>query len=112
MRLTYYDQVFINYLGEDVHKPIEQRQKSLKENWGFDCKCDKCEPIEYSNEHDAMKTDPSFKYVIRNFENNQIAPDNTKRMQLKKQCIKFLKKYGHLQWSTELEFVINCFTSL
>ncbi|XP_055294953.1 SET and MYND domain-containing protein 4-like [Sitodiplosis mosellana] len=106
------DQVFINYLGDDVHKLPEERQKLLKDNWGFECQCDKCVIIEYSPEYEVMKMDPSLKYVIRNFENNQITPDNTKRMQLKKQCIKFLKKYGHLPWSTDLAFVINCFTSL
>lgn len=99
-------------LGDDVHKPPEQRQKLLKENWGFDCQCEKCVEVEISPEHEAMKLDASLKYVIRNFENNQITPDTKRMMQLKKQCIKFLKKYGHLPWSTELEFVINCFTSL
>ncbi|XP_031619164.1 SET and MYND domain-containing protein 4-like isoform X2 [Contarinia nasturtii] len=103
------DQVFINYLGNDVHKPVEQRQKALKGNWGFDCKCDKCEPVEQTPENEAIRADPSFKYVMRNCE---IIDDNTKRMQLKKQCIKFLKKYGNLPWSTELDFVIDCFTSL
>lgn len=105
------DQVFINYLGYDVHKPNEQRQKELKGNWGFDCKCDKCEESDDTVGNDAMKSDPSLKYVIRNFEHSPIA-DNQKRITLKKQCIKFLKKYGHLPWTTELEFVIDCFTSL
>lgn len=105
------DQVFINYLGDDVHKPTEQRQKILKDIWEFQCKCNKCEHIDDPTDHDAMNLDPALKYVIRNFGNNQITPDNTKRAQLKKQCTKFLKKYGQ-QWSTELEFVINCFTSL
>lgn len=105
------DQVFINYLGEDVHKPTEQRQRLLKGNWNFDCQCDKCyESCDYVPS-DAFKLDPSWKYIIRNYENSHIA-DNQKRITLKKQCVKFLKKYGHLPWSTELEFVINCFTSL
>lgn len=106
------DQVFINYLGDDVHKPLDQRKKSLLCNWGFECKCDKCEVAGDTPEHEFMKTDPALKYIIRNFEHDQCTTDSAKRFQLKKQCIKFLKKFGHLSWSSELEFVINCFTSL
>lgn len=105
------DQVFINYLGEDVHMPTTQRQCELKGNWDFDCKCDKCEGTTDTAINATMQADPALKYVIRNFELNQNW-DNTKRITLKKQCTKFLKKYGHLPWTTELEFVVNCFTSL
>lgn len=106
------DQVFINYLGDDVYKPTEQRQQQMKNIWGFDCKCDKCKDSCNPIESDAMKADPSLKYVIRNYDNNQILNDTTKRIQLKKQCIKFLKKYGHHAWTSELDFIINCFTTL
>lgn len=106
------DQVFINYLGDDVHKPTEQRQRILKEIWAFDCKCDKCDAaicdlIEYG----AMKEHPSLMYVIRNYDQRQLV-DNAKRFTLKKQCNKFLNQFGHMPWSTELEYVIQCFTSL
>lgn len=105
------DQVFINYLGDDVYMPFEQRQHLLKSMWGFTCKCDKCEINICSTDCEQMRSDPSLKYVLRNYENNHDTIDASKRIQLKKQCIKFLKKYGHLPWTTELEFVINCFTS-
>lgn len=106
------DQVFINYMGDDVYKTTELRQKSLKDCWGFECKCDKCEVIPQTDEHEAMKEDASLKYIISNYENDRITKDHIKRFQLKKHCIKFLQKYGHLSWSTELEYVISCFTSL
>lgn len=106
------DQVFINYLGDDVNQPLEQRQKMMKNIWSFDCKCDKCNDCSNPIESEAMKSDPSLKYVIRNYENNQISNDNTKRLQLRKQCIKFLKKYGHHPWNSELDIIINCFTTL
>ncbi|XP_055295210.1 SET and MYND domain-containing protein 4-like [Sitodiplosis mosellana] len=38
------DQLFISYLGGEVLESTSQRRKYLKKNWGFDCKCDKCEP--------------------------------------------------------------------
>lgn len=106
------DQVFINYLGDGAKKPTEQRKKSLLCNWGFECKCDKCEDAEDTPEHQIMKADPTLKYIVDNFKEDQCTTDSAKRFQLRKQCIKFLKKYGHLSWSSELEFVTNCFTSL
>lgn len=106
------DQMFINYLGDDAHQTFDMRQKILKDVWGFECKCDKCESSPCPVEYEQMKNDPALKYVIRTQEHDQNTNDASKRIQLKKQCIKFLKKYGHLPWSNELEFVINCFTSL
>lgn len=119
------DQVFINYLGEDVHMPIEQRRFRLKASWDFECKCDKCDesgqqqqhgdgidsdavPVDYA----AMKADPALKYVIRNYNPSQFDGDENKRNRLKKQCMKFLKSHGHLPWTAELDFVINCFVSV
>lgn len=98
-------------MGHNVIKPSEERQRELNMTWGFECKCDKCEPSEPAPEYELMRADPSFKYVMRYSEYSKDVDDNTKRMQLKKQCIKFLKKYGH-SWTTELDFVTDCFTSL
>ncbi|XP_055295208.1 SET and MYND domain-containing protein 4-like [Sitodiplosis mosellana] len=36
------DQLFINYLGDEVIEPTSRRWEYIKKNWGFDCKCDKC----------------------------------------------------------------------
>lgn len=102
------DQVFINYLLNDVDL-TESRQKSLKKLWGFDCKCDKCEVSTPSFNLNAMKEDPLFN-EIRNYQKQEIN-DNKKRFKLKQQCISFLKKYGS-QWSPELDIVINCFISI
>lgn len=65
-------------------------------------------PVDYT----AMKSDPALKYIVRNFNLSHIDADINKRNQLKKQCLKFLKTYGHLPWTTELEYVIDCFTKL
>lgn len=105
------EQVFINYFSGDLSMPTEKRQQILKDAWNFHCKCDKCEGGQSGQLYETMKSDPSLKYVIENFNPSQVGGTG-KSQQLEQHCLKFLRKYGHLPCTNELELVINCFVSL
>lgn len=104
------EQVFISYLGPDDDQTAKQRQNLLKSKWGFECKCDKCEPCCQIADSNKMKLDPCFKFVHRTFKTDQINNMNT--LILKKKCIKFLSKYGHLPFSNELKYISDIYTTL
>lgn len=37
------EQLFIDYFGGTFEGSDDERRREIKENWGFDCKCNKCE---------------------------------------------------------------------
>lgn len=99
------DQLFVSYLG--FGKNTKKRQASLKNQYQFDCKCDKCEPQCKSIDRAPMKADTNFRYLLDCAEVN--INDKAQRTEHKQKCIDFLHKYGHLPWSEELEYVLHCF---
>lgn len=103
------EQVFISYLGDDGFKALDQRQHKLRHIWGINCTCDKCVPTTRPADITAIQSNSSLAFLQANYE--KLKHDIVKRLQLRKHCVKFLLKYGHL-WSYELEYVIECFVSL
>lgn len=96
------DQLFINYLGEMKFATDDDRQIYLKENWGFNCKCEKCRLKFFAcNGNDGM--DQSYYYIKQNFD--QLQSHNLK--ELKTECVKYLNKYGG-SWTKTVEFVTYC----
>lgn len=102
------EQLFISYLGKCEDQSTQQRQHELKMRWNFDCKCDRCEPRRVDN--NKMRQDSCFKFVYRHFKSDPADFMNT--ILLKKKCIKFLQKYGHLPFSNELDFIASTYTTL
>lgn len=112
------DQVFINYLGNDSRQSTVERQQALK-TWDFECKCERCKhgdskpAAEPSPTKKAMKSDKSFQYITLTCRNTKCKATNTengKRTKLKQECKKFLRQFGHLKWSPEIQIVTHCFT--
>lgn len=101
------EQLFISYLGEETDNTIEFRRSFLMDNFGFLCKCDKCQPHCLLADRMRMKSDPQFKYVQRAY--GSAYAEQSKRRMLKDVCARFLRKYGHLPWSEELNFVTLCY---
>lgn len=104
------EQLFISYLGRDDNQTANQRKHILKTKWNFECKCDKCEPRCQIVDSTKMKLDPSYKFVQRTFKTEHI--DNMNTTAIKKKCIKFLTKYGHLPFSNELKYISDIYTTL
>lgn len=99
-------QLFVKYLCGD--RTTRQRQEMLLKQWGFICKCDKCIPNCSQADRLKMKSDPCYKALLR------LTPidfyGNTDFSQLTKKCIEFLKKYGHLPWSEEMDVALKAYT--
>lgn len=94
------EQLFISYLLLGHNLLTEQRQEKLQTAWGFLCKCEMCEPIERPFVDLLPATsDLSYHYVIENYDNDISIDENDILMQ---NCIEFLNRYGHLEWSMEI----------
>lgn len=77
--------------------------------WDFTCKCDKCEPRCKKSDRLMMVSDPDYTFL------KQFNPsDLTKRSQLdvKSKCTNFLRKYGHLPWTVEMNHVLELYTDI
>lgn len=103
-------QLFISYLGRCAGEPARQRQYELKSRWHFECKCDRCEPQTRTVDSNKMRQDSCYKFVYRHYKSDK--SDFMNVILLKKKCIKFLQKYGHLPFSNELEFISGVYTTL
>lgn len=101
------DQLFISYLGEDVVKSTDFRRNYLMNTFGFLCECDKCESCCLPVDRAAMKMDKYFKCIQQDYKT--AFNDKIQRVTLKDYCIRFLMKYGHLNWCDELNFVSMCY---
>lgn len=89
------DQLFVFYLGYEM-KDRQSKANFLKENFGFQCKCEKCtisawNPI-------LMVADNEFQQIVRQFRHNEQAIVTNQMKQLRSElisaCGKFLRKYG------------------
>lgn len=99
-------QLFVKYLCGD--RTTRQRQDLLLKQWGFLCKCDKCVPQCSQDDRQKMKSDPSFKAVFPAVSINFYGGTNFTQLTIK--CVQFLKKYGHLPWSEEMDVVLKTYT--
>ncbi|XP_055296403.1 SET and MYND domain-containing protein 4-like [Sitodiplosis mosellana] len=99
-------QLFVKYLCGD--RTTRQRQDMLLNQWGFLCKCDKCVPHCSPGDRSKMKSDPCFKALVKSASINFY--DITNFSQLTNKCVQFLKKYGHLPWSEEMDVVLKAYT--
>lgn len=94
------EQLFINYISRSSDDlTTEERQKRLKTTKGFVCKCEKCIPTHK----------PTSPELIRACDEFAIQTQNEVDAVIIKRCIVFLNKFGHLPWSTDLEYITNAF---
>lgn len=97
------EQLFISYLRQD--DITVQRQADLKHNYGFECKCGKCRPCNRNRNH--LMAHPFFQ-ISQRFSTVDLI-DKENYMQHQQMCVEFLKKYGNLPWSEEIDDVVNIF---
>ncbi|XP_055304028.1 SET domain-containing protein 3-like [Sitodiplosis mosellana] len=101
------EQLFIKYSGIDGLSTT-MRKSSLKSRWGFDCKCERCEPTRAPIDRKLITADPCYKYVAKN-QHIDILYNQTESAIIKKKCVAFLNKYGRSPWSSEIEFVFKVY---
>lgn len=85
------EQLFTRYSYSNRNSPTN--------DWGFDCKCEKCEPTRAPLDRYLITSDPCYKYILKNqinidegaAINQQLRSDWTI---FYKKCIKLLNKYG------------------
>lgn len=95
------DQLFISY-APDADGSTEERRKHLRDNFRFECHCDKCDPQFDEAARQTMQIDPKYK-AIRRYAG---VTDNN---WVERTCAEFLNEYGHLPWSEELEHVTEAY---
>lgn len=103
------EQLFISYLALD--HVTEFRQNHLYENYGFRCKCERCEPCFRSIASDKRKFPNIMKEILdlavsmKNLTGTSKCFDKKIVLQRKEMCIEFLSKYGRLHWNDQIQVV-------
>lgn len=103
------EQLFISYLLLNSEYSCEKRREKFLSSWGFICRCENCHPINKSIDTESLVSDECFQFVIEHFNTEG---NSRKLTVLMNNCIIFLNKYGHLQWSSEMLMIITIFVIL
>lgn len=104
-------QLFISYLSPNDRSTTEQRQQKFKYSWDFECMCERCcsnQIVELSPRCivQQIQIDPFYQFILTNDGNSN---ENRKLFEY---CLKFLNKYGHLQWSYQIFTITSIFMNL
>lgn len=100
------EQVFTKYLCGD--RTTRQRQEILLTQWGFVCKCDKCQPHCSFADRKRMQSDPCYHSLVSNIQRMDYGMCDLKALTPK--CEEFLRKYGHLPWCEEIGVALKMYT--
>lgn len=102
------EQLFVAYVPMLPMLPMLQRE-SLYENYGFWCKCTKCVPIALGPHHrQAIGDDESFQFLTMYHYSTMTFGEFSGAI-VKKHCIDFLTKFGHIPHNTFTEYVTQTF---
>lgn len=110
------DQLFISY-GEQYLKSLlrHERQQNLYNDFGFWCKCEKCENKNWPIQSFRILRDRQYQYLfneVRPDALHQLKEDRTKCPKVKQGFLDLLIKYSHLPWSTELDVAAHFYQDL
>lgn len=95
------DQLFISYMKQSLNNPL--RQMTLRSKFDFVCECDKCQPHCKSTDRKMMQEDSNFQFL------SSILEQQYTNKSVEDKCLGFLRKFGHLPWSEELDLVIKIY---
>lgn len=90
-------QLFIKY-GQQTSA---QAKQNIQDKFAFVCNCSKCVPCHKQEDRVQMRSDENYEIIF--WMDNSLISNNDLRSMLKESCIDFLRKFGHLPWSPELE---------
>lgn len=104
------EQLSIAYCAQG--ETTSRRQAALKDKFGFTCNCEKCRPfvLGHSPSCGQMMAHPFVHAMRLRGATGIVARDE--RVQLRRMCIEFLRKFGHLPWSYEIEMAVDTFKKL
>lgn len=96
-------------ISNELPTTTGQRQAFLNQNFGFECHCDKCKPLELqSNARAMMMADPFVKHCLKYHRTSKMVVTE----QFGNLAIDFLKKFGHLPWLEEIGMALNVLRKL
>lgn len=106
------EEIFLSYFGKECFfgsdPKRQQHLDSLYLCFRFQCQCELCSnQMATEDDRKAMADDSCYQFILRH--QNDFAKMQTNHKQLKKNAIKFLKKYGRSKWCDELADVAGCF---
>lgn len=101
------DQVFISY-GKKYFQTMvrDERQQALYKDFGFWCKCEKCENKNWPTESLLIQNDPKYQSLWKEVRFNDLEvfqKDRAKCSKVKQGFLDLLIKYSNLAWCGELE---------
>lgn len=95
------EQLFIMYIADFWENSTKKRQHFFNKAFNFTCQCSRCVPSAQRTDSVPMQSDPNYRFV-KNFRNRLFDVSNE---DLKYNCCKFLRKYGHFPSSIEILLV-------
>lgn len=104
-------QVFVTYLGEERRAgPTFLRQSYLNQEFGFQCRCEKCEKFDFYPHVSFLLRNPDYRFTEREIVKEPITKKQS--FALREKCIELLNKFGDRQWHLELENVAKAYRIL
>lgn len=103
------DEITICYIPDELEYSKKNRQKSLRKQYKFECKCERCISPATMAPASTGSLDAQFKNDIRkprSFESMNLP----KRNKLMKKCVKYLEKSDPENWSDEKCSVLLAYT--
>lgn len=105
------DQLFVTYAGGHSVKPVDRTY--LLQNFGFDCKCERCEPKTSVSATVNLNLDREYQNIIRETHKRPLLDFKGKKLvDLKRKYVKLLQKYGKMHYCNELGTLMMGFATL
>lgn len=110
------DQLFTTY-GTFYLQTVSriERQEALYQDFGFWCKCEKCENKKWPVTSDPIQCDPSYQRLLRIMQDTDfgvLQQDLAKCSEIKQGFLDILIKYSDFPWSTQLDWASDFYQHL
>lgn len=107
------EQLFITYGVQYFFEPRAERRRGLFKDFGFKCKCEKCEDKSWSTSSHVVKFDPEFQQLAKELDLKKIKlSDGPKCSFLKQKCLDILIKYGDHPWTIKKDLLAKFYQDL
>ncbi|XP_031618310.1 SET and MYND domain-containing protein 4-like [Contarinia nasturtii] len=107
------EQLFISYTILDTFHSEAERRATFKDR-NINCKCERCS-FKTLPSNLQMISDSNFKFIEKNFKIQTLCNGFYVRPRIelmKEKCFSFLKMYGQMKWSIEMDRITNVLSYL